>query len=106
MGDATTLLFGLEGFRVLSVSREHDDRSGDDVREVVVEGLEQEQACPDCGVLPGRCTPASSAGSRTCRMGVRRCGCGGTRAGGPAGSGPAGGGRSLRPAGRSGWASV
>ncbi len=55
MGDATTVLFGLDGFRVVSVSREHehDDRTGHHVREVVVEGVEQEQACPDCGVLSG-----------------------------------------------------
>lgn len=59
MGDATTLLFGLDGFRVVSVTREHqqdegqDDKHDHDVREVVVEGLEQEQACPDCGVLSG-----------------------------------------------------
>ena len=63
MGDATTLLFGLEGFRVVSVTREHkhdkhDEHDGHDglkpaeeVREVVVEGVDSEQACPDCGVL-------------------------------------------------------
>jgi len=46
MGDATTLLFGLEGFRVVSVSCEHEhDEKHDDVRQVVVEGVEDEQAC-------------------------------------------------------------
>ncbi len=59
MGDATTLLFGLEGFRVVSVTREHeqddrpDEKHDDGVREVVVEGVEDEQACRDCGVLSG-----------------------------------------------------
>ena len=50
MGDATTLLFGLDGFRVVSVSGKCED-SQDLERHVVVEGLEGEQACPDCGVL-------------------------------------------------------
>ncbi len=60
MGDATTLLFGLDGFRVVSVTRErtHDERRGEqhvvEVRQVVVEGVEDEQACPDCGVLWGK----------------------------------------------------
>jgi len=55
MGDATTLLFGLDGFRVVSVTREHkhDGEHEDVVREVVVEGVEDEQGCPDCGVLSG-----------------------------------------------------
>ena len=52
MGDATTLLFGLDGFRVVSVSE--DDEHADDGRRVVVEGVEDEQACPDCGVLSGK----------------------------------------------------
>ncbi len=52
MGDATTLLFGLDGFRVVSVSSRQDD--GQDLeRHVVVEGLQGEQGCPDCGVLSG-----------------------------------------------------
>ncbi len=50
MGDATTLLFGLDGFRVVSVSSWQEE--GQDLeRHVVVEGFEGEQACPDCGVL-------------------------------------------------------
>ncbi len=55
MGDATTLLFGLDGFRVVSVTRAHEDggEHGGGGREVVVEGVEKEQACPDCGVLSG-----------------------------------------------------
>jgi len=59
MGDATTLLFGLDRFRVVSVTGEHqqderqDGQREGDVREVVVEGVEAEQACPDCGVLSG-----------------------------------------------------
>ncbi len=52
MGDATTLLFGLDGFRVVSVSGEQQD--GQDLeRHVVVEGLVGEQACTDCGALSG-----------------------------------------------------
>ena len=51
MGDATTLLFGLEGFRVVSVARQQEHEVGG--REVVVEGVEDEQGCPDCGVLSG-----------------------------------------------------
>ena len=50
MGDATTLLFGLDGFQVVSVSGKQEHGS-DLERHVVVEGLEGEQACPDCGVL-------------------------------------------------------
>ena len=50
MRDATTLLFGLDGFRVVLVEV-HDEAGAGALREVVVEGLEDEQACPDCGVL-------------------------------------------------------
>jgi len=47
-------LFGLEGFRVVSVSCEHEhDEKHDGVRQVVVEGVEDEQAGPDCGALSG-----------------------------------------------------
>ncbi len=49
MGDATTLLFGLDGFRVVSVAQQHEYEG--DGREVVVEGVEDQQACPDCGVF-------------------------------------------------------
>jgi len=49
MGDATTLLFGLDGFRVVSVTHAQEHAEGG--REVVVEGVQSEQACPDCGVL-------------------------------------------------------
>jgi hypothetical protein len=54
-GDATTLLFGPDGFRVVSVTREHEHDGQDDVevREVVVEGIVAQQASPDCGVLAG-----------------------------------------------------
>ncbi len=52
MGDATTLLFGLDGFRVVSVSGKQQDGSELE-RHVVVEGVDAEQACPDCGVLSG-----------------------------------------------------
>ena len=51
MGDATTLLFGLDGFRVVSVAQQHEHEV--EGREVVVEGVGGEQACPDCGVLSG-----------------------------------------------------
>lgn len=42
------MLFGLEGFQVVSVTRGrvHDE----DVRRVAVEGVARQQACPDCGV--------------------------------------------------------
>src|SRR5450756_2921143 len=46
MGDGTSLLFGLDGFRVVSVSR-----SAIGVRQVLIEGVAPEQACPDCGVF-------------------------------------------------------
>ena len=52
MGDATTLLFGLDGFRVVSVAQQQEHEV--DGREVVVEGVEDEQGCPDCGVLSGK----------------------------------------------------
>ncbi len=32
----------------------HDGQHDVDVREVVVEGVQDEQACPDCGVLSGK----------------------------------------------------
>ena len=51
MGEATTLLFGLDGFRVVSVAQQHEHEVGG--REVVVEGVVEKQACPDCGVLSG-----------------------------------------------------
>lgn len=50
MSDATTLLLGLDGFRVVQVEV-YDEAGAGALREVVVEGLEDEQACPDCGVL-------------------------------------------------------
>ncbi len=49
MGDSTSLLFDLDGFRVVSVTR-----TPVGVREVVVAGINVEQACPACGVLTGR----------------------------------------------------
>ena len=107
MGDVTTLLFGLKGLRVVTVmvEQEQNERDalepGKGVREVVVKGLEGEQACPDCGVLSDTCTLARSGGSRICRMAAGCCGCGGTGAAGRAGRSRVGGGRSLRPAFRS-----
>ena len=55
MRDVTTLLYGLDGFRVVSVTGEstHDGVPDGQVRVVVVEGVEVEQACPDCAVLSG-----------------------------------------------------
>lgn len=52
MRDATTLLFGLEGFRVVRVDV-HDEDDAGAPREVLIEGAEDKQACPDCGVLSG-----------------------------------------------------
>jgi len=52
MRDATTLLFGLDGFRVVRVNV-HDGDNADGPREVLVEGTKDEQACPACGVLSG-----------------------------------------------------
>jgi transposase len=46
MEDATTLLFDLDGFTVVSVQRRDDGG-----RDVVVVGTDVEQACPVCGVL-------------------------------------------------------
>lgn len=46
MENATSLLFGLEGFRVVSVEVE----SGG-ARRVVAAGIAEEQGCPSCGVL-------------------------------------------------------
>ena len=84
MGDATTLLFGLDRFRVVSVAQREEDGEGG--REVVVEEVEGEQC----------------AGSRTYRTDRDRCTSGGISVGGRADSGPADGARSLRSAGRSG----
>ena len=52
MEDATTALFDLDGFTVVSVLRDDDGdvRGG---RDVVVQGVEAEQACPSCGVFSG-----------------------------------------------------
>ena len=49
MNEATTLLFGLDGFRVVSVVALDDSW-----REVLVEGTAAEQAGPGCGVMSGR----------------------------------------------------
>jgi len=46
MEHATTLLYGLDGLRVVSVSLVDDG-----VREVVVVGVAGEQGCPSCGVI-------------------------------------------------------
>ncbi len=50
MRDATTLLFDLDGFRVVRVDV-HDEDDPGAPREVLVEGVQDEQGCPDCGVL-------------------------------------------------------
>ena len=49
MTDATTVLFGLPGFRVLSVNRAPDGS-----RQVLVESIEAKDGCPSCGVISGR----------------------------------------------------
>jgi transposase len=49
MDDSTSVLFGLDGHRVLDVVR-----VGDRVVRVVIETLEQEGACPACGVPSAR----------------------------------------------------
>src|SRR4051812_35219606 len=49
MDDTTSVLFGLDGQRVLDVVD-----VGDQVVRVVIETLEREGACPACGVLSGR----------------------------------------------------
>lgn len=43
------MLFGLDGFRVVSVSP-----SPIGVRQVLIEGVSQEQAWPNCGVFSAR----------------------------------------------------
>jgi transposase len=53
MRDATTLLFGLDGFRVVRVDV-HDENDPEAPREVLIEGVEHEQACPACGVLSSK----------------------------------------------------
>jgi hypothetical protein len=53
MRGATTLLLGLDGFRVVRVDV-HDGGNAGAPRVVLVGGVVGEQACPDCGVL-GRC---------------------------------------------------
>jgi len=49
MDETTSVLFGLDGHRVLDVQR-----VGDRVVRVVIETLEREGACPACGVLSAR----------------------------------------------------
>lgn len=49
MGDGTSLLFDLDGFRVVSVVR-----SALGVRVVTIAGIADAQACPGCGVYSGR----------------------------------------------------
>src|SRR5215213_4965480 len=49
MDDTTSVLFGLDGHRVLDVVR-----VGDRVVRVVIETIEREGACPACGVLSAR----------------------------------------------------
>lgn len=49
MGDGTTVLFGLDGFRVVSVTR-----SPVGVRQVLIVGVAEEQACPSCGMFSRR----------------------------------------------------
>ncbi len=103
MRDATTLLFGLDGFRVVSVTREHEDReqSDDDVRQVVVEGVENEQACPDCGVLSDTVHGRTFRRVKDLPHGRQPLWLWWNQRVGRAGNGGAGGGRSPRPAGRS-----
>ena len=48
MTDGTTLLFGLPGFRVLSVTL-----GSDGGRQVLVESTVVTDSCPSCGVLSG-----------------------------------------------------
>ena len=49
MDEATSLLFDLDGFRVVSVVEVDGG-----YREALVEGVTGEQACPDCGVFSAR----------------------------------------------------
>ncbi len=49
MDDPTSLLFGLESFRVVDVVR-----VADPVVQVVVETIEQQGICPDCGTASSR----------------------------------------------------
>ena len=49
MDDPTSLLFGLESFRVVDVVR-----VADAVVQVVIETVEVSAACPDCGQLSRR----------------------------------------------------
>ncbi len=65
MGDATTLLFGLDGFRIVSVAQREEHGEGG--REVVVEGVEGEQACRTAGCCQERSMLVGCGGSRTCR---------------------------------------
>ncbi len=69
MSDATSLLYDLPGFRVVSCAL-----TALGIRQVVVMQIEDEHACPQCGVLVGgRPTTCARCGSRTCRWGTGRC---------------------------------
>src|SRR5688572_9531254 len=49
MHEATSVLFGLDGFRVIDV-----ERVDDDLVRVVVETIDQHGACPCCGQVSSR----------------------------------------------------
>ncbi len=66
MGDATTLLFGLGGFRVVSVGQQHEH----DVEAASASSRspDNKQICLDCGVLSGMVHSLKLRGSRSCGM--------------------------------------
>ena len=68
MSDATTLLFDLPGFRVVSV-----EVTPLDLRRVIVMQVVDEPACPRCGVLVGgKPYDVREMRSKTCRWGIGR----------------------------------
>ena len=108
MGDATTLLFGLDGFRVVSVTHAQHNAAGhgEGGREVVVEGVRHEQACPDCGVLSGAVHARKVRRVKDLPHGRRPLRLWWDSGGGRAAKRRAGGGRSRSAAGRSGRGSA
>lgn len=62
MDDHTSLLFGLDSFRVVDVVG-----VADRMVQVVVETVEQQGICPECRTASGQVKSARSYASATCR---------------------------------------
>jgi hypothetical protein len=96
MDDTTSLLFGLDSFRVVDVVR-----VADRMVQVVIETVERQGICPDCRTASTRVKDRALVRIRDLPAAISRSRCGGASGGWPAWSRRVLVGRSHRPRPRS-----